>query len=401
MNRKQHTTISFERARSLILRHGRRTRPCQIAVTDACGLVLAHDAKAPHPYPLFDQSAVDGYGVSKAASRKTRLLVSGEIRAGHPLPWRPGPDRAVRLFTGSAVPAGVDAVIMQEHVMAVDDHIVVEAAHVSRGMNIRPKGGQVRRGHVALAAGTVLTPAAIGFLASLGIDRVTVYRKPDVAVLVTGDEVTHRGRRKSGQVFDANGSMLRHAVRPWCGHVHMRHLSDNEGELERAVAWAREDHDVILVSGGVSVGRYDLTRPVLEGMGFTVRFHRVLQKPGKPLLFATRREASAFGLPGNPLSAWVCVHGYVLPHLRAAMGFGDPFLPEIQLPLGESIEVTDPEKTKFLPACIRKSKVIPAPNQPSHMLGAAATSTALALIPAGRLRFRKGEMVRTLLLPTI
>lgn len=293
------------------------------------GLVLAADVFAPLSLPPWPQSSVDGYAL--AHGNLEWLDVVGEIPAGSVPDFRVGPGQAARIFTGAMLPPGADTVIMQEQVTLSAGRI--RPAYGERGSYVRPAGSEISAGAPALPAGTPLSPAAIGFLASMGIEQVFVYPLPRVGLITTGGELQVPGRPlAAGQVYESNSFALRAALREPGGAATFqqlagaavpgglafyRHTPDDPGPT---IAEALERCDVLLLTGGVSVGDYDFVPRALEAAGVECLFHRVRQRPGKPLWFGKAGQVPVFGLPGNPASVLTCFYIYVRPLLDQLAG---------------------------------------------------------------------------------
>lgn len=299
----------------------------------AVGCALAEPLVALVDLPPFDNSAMDGYAVrvgdlaGASTESPVRLRLRGEAAAGTPGAKAVGPGETVRILTGAPVPAGADAVVMQEKTERAGETILVFAAP-SVGENIRPRGEDVRAREPLLSPGTTLRPYEIGLLASQGIAEVEVVPVPSAAVLATGSELVRLGvPLGAGQIYNSNGPALCAALGRWGVPTQdLGSVGDDPEALAAALQPAAGASDLLLVAGGVSVGDYDFTRPVLARLGFQEVFWKVAIKPGKPLLFglipaqATGRDTWVFGLPGNPLSALVCLEEFVRPAIERMRG---------------------------------------------------------------------------------
>jgi len=304
-----------------------------VSLSEAEGCVLAEALTARLDLPPFDNSAMDGYAVRASdlagASREApvSLRLCGEAPAGSPSALSVAPGDAVRILTGAPVPVGADAVVMQEKTEREGERVLFFLAP-SAGANIRPRGEDVKTGAPLLSAGATLRPYEVGLLVSQGIASVEVVPRPCAAVLATGSELAALGVPLGpGQIYNSNGPALGAALRRW--GVTVRDLGtapDDPGALETALRPAVGTCDLLIVSGGVSVGDYDYTRSVFQKFGFEEVFYKVAVKPGKPLLFGRipapggGRAAWAFGLPGNPLSALVCLEEFVRPAIERMRG---------------------------------------------------------------------------------
>jgi molybdenum cofactor synthesis domain-containing protein len=328
--------IPLETMQEQILATVQPLAPCPHACRDACGLVLAESVTATEPVPPFPNTAMDGYAVRAAdtSAVPARLRVVDELPAGKAPSRSVGRDEAIRIMTGAPMPEGADAVVMVE-VTRTEGEDVIVGEPASPGDHVRPAGGDVRRGQVVFAAGTVLTPAHIGVLASLGIDEVLCHPRPRVGVMSTGDELVESGPVPLGSIRDSNRPMLLTAVTE-AGFVAVDYgiARDDEHEIEERITRAVDECDALLTSGAVSMGDYDYVKVVLERLGkerpgseFT--WAQVAIKPAKPLAYGTlgsrddgRSDARGpvFGLPGNPVSSRVSFEVFARPALRKMMG---------------------------------------------------------------------------------
>lgn len=312
--------------------------PETLALAAGLGRILAADLTGRVDLPGFDNAAMDGYAVRVADAPVGAVLpVAGEQPAGRDLGLALAPGTAIRIFTGAPIPAGAEAVIMQEDVRPAADGATIAIAEAPEpGEWIRRRGADVCAGQRLLAAGSPLTPARIGLLASQGLVTVPVWPRPRVGVVTTGDEVVEPAPGASlapGQLYNSNGPMLE-ALAAAAGAVARRwHAPDEPDRLRRVLGEALEASDCVVVAGGVSVGARDFVKEGLAGLGVRADFWRVRIKPGKPFLFGHRdgeRPVAVFGLPGNPVSAFVTWHLFVAPALARRSGAA----PEPGHPLG-------------------------------------------------------------------
>lgn len=297
-----------------------------VRIRDALGRVLDVDVVSAIDVPAHTNSAMDGYALRGRDLRpdaKTRLDIIGVAAAGQPFGGVVAAGQCVRILTGAPLPDGADTVVMQERVTRDGDAAVIGAGQ-RPGQHVRQAGEDIARGDVALAAGTLLMPAQLGMLASVGVGEVRVRRRPRVAFFSTGDELRSVGQPlDTGQIYDSNAYTI-HGMLTRAGVevIDMGVVRDDLADIESALSHASADADAVVTSGGVSVGDADYVRETLEKMG-SVGFWKVAMKPGRPLAFGRIGDALFFGLPGNPVSAMVTYYQLVQPALRALAGMPD------------------------------------------------------------------------------
>ena len=318
-----HRLLSIEEALARVLARARPLEPEPVPVAEAAGRVLAADVAALIDLPPFPSSAMDGFAI-RSADVPGELPIVFRIAAGRPADRPLEAGEAMEISTGGTVPAGADAVVPIENVVEQDNNVSVPAS-VAAGAHVRPIGGDVRAGEPLLAAGTMLGAAQVGALAAAGIAEVSCARRPRVVVLSTGTELRAPGEALGpGQIYESNGPMLAAAFEAAGALVdRIGPVADDEDEHRRALEWGLEA-DVLVSSGGVSVGPHDLVRRILGELGAKEDFWGVAVKPGKPVSFATRGATLVFGLPGNPVSALVAVELFVRPALRVLQGDSRP-----------------------------------------------------------------------------
>lgn len=363
----------------------------RVPLADAVGRFTVEEVLAPYDHPLFECSAMDGYAFAFSEGVNA-LKVVGEVAAGDAFPRSLKAGECVRIFTGAMLPEGADTVVMQELVQRNGDTITHGDAKLKQGGNVRYKGEQLRAGDVALPKGTWLGPAAIGLLASVGVQEVEVVRKPRVAVLVSGDEFAEGGVPRPGKIFGSNGVMLQAALRGQGIDADIRQVGDDREALIGAWKSAVEGHDLVLSTGGVSVGDHDLVLPALEALGAQIIFHGVKQKPGKPMLLARLGNTPVFGLPGNPRAVMVLFMEYVLPFLRAMQGSSSPWLRSATLPMAHAVSVKG-DRAEFRAARVKDGTVELLRDEGSHMLRSLTGADALAFIPAEMRKLRAGDRI--------
>lgn len=315
--------ISVRDAQNHILARVTAATPIELVpLPRALERVLAEDVRAPFDVPPADNSAVDGYAVSASdipASGQRELDVVADLPAGSTFAGRLASGQAVRIMTGAPIPAGADTVYPQEIVQREGNRVRI--GPLARGVNVRQRGEDIRAGSVVVEAGTALRPQALGLVASLGMWQLSVHRRPVVALLSTGDEVAEPGMpRRTGQIYDANRFTLRGSVEQSGGEVlDLGIAPDVREELRERLRTAGEIADVVITSGGVSVGVYDLVKDVLGEIG-GIDFWQVAMQPGRPLAAGRLGRAHFFGLPGNPVASMLTFLLFVRPTLFKLAG---------------------------------------------------------------------------------
>jgi molybdopterin molybdotransferase len=392
--------LTVEDALARVLGHSHPLPAEPVELGGAAGRVLAEDARAAVDLPRFASSAMDGFAL-RAADTPGTLPVVARVAAGRPVERSLAAGEAMAISTGGVVPDGADAVVPIELVRDEGGTVVVPQA-APPGANVRPRGGDVREGEVVVAAGTPLTPPRLAALASAGVAHLRCGGRPRVAIVSTGTELRRPGETlRDGEIYESNGLMLA-ALSAGAGAVVSapEQVEDDAGSHEAALARGLES-DVLVTSGGVSVGAHDLVRGTLAGLGAVEVFWGVAMRPGKPLSFATRGETLVFGLPGNPVSSLVGALLFLLPALRALQGAAHP---EPRFETGRIAVATTRRSTRddFQRALVERSGddllLRPLAGQESHMIARAAAADALVHIPRGEGELAAGAVVRYLAL---
>ncbi|WP_043695404.1 molybdopterin molybdotransferase MoeA [Luteibacter sp. 9133] len=377
-------------------RHVERLPTHHVALELALGAVLAESAIARIALPRFTQSAVDGYALRTADGQAERSLV-GTSAAGDPADVVVGSGQAVRILTGGVLPQGADAVARQEIVQRTGSGIALTEA-VRVGDAIRHEGEELAAGATIAEAGQRVTAGLIAALAMAGVETVEVYRRPRVAVLVTGDEVVRAGEPLGpGLVYDANGPLLRAwFVEHGYGEPVVAYVRDDEAALEEAMSAALDSADLVVTSGGVSVGDRDFVPAVADRLGVRKVFWKVAQKPGKPLWFGTREGRALLGMPGNPAAVLVCLSVHARAVLAQLEGEAVDQPAWRQGRLGAPVEA-DAERDRLVRMRLDMSDGVASldvlPRQESHMLSNLASAHALVWLPSRSEAFVAGERV--------
>jgi molybdopterin molybdotransferase len=377
--------LSLEQAQRRILGRVVALPAEEVPLAEAAGRVLAEGATARTDLPPFDASAMDGFAL-RGEDTPGALPVVERIAAGRPAPRELRRGETMAIATGGAVPPGANAIIPLEHVVERDNTIEV-AERVEEGANVRPRGGDVRAGEVVVPAGTRLGPVQLGALASGGIADISSARRPRAAVLATGSELRRPGEKlQPGEIYEANGVLLAAQLRSAGADVERLEPVADDEEAHRGALEAGLEADVLVTSGGVSVGPHDLVRSVGAELGIEEVLWGVAVKPGKPLWFGVRGQTLVFGLPGNPVSSLVCFELFVRPAVLALQGLADP-LPRFEPGrLARGLR-PNPSRTELVRARSRVSdgeiELDVLAGQESHMIARSAGADVLVLVPAG------------------
>jgi len=396
--------VSVEQALEIVLRETPALPAEEVPLEDALGRVLAHDVVADRDLPPFARAAMDGYALRAADVQQApaALEVVGEVRAGEWPTLVVETGQAARIMTGAPLPQGATAIQQVEKTRPLDEFRVTITAAVAEGQNIAPRGCEVRSGDVVLAKGRVVDPAAIGVLATAGCASVGVSCRPLVAVLVTGDEIVEVAATPGpSQIRNSNGPAVAAQARLAGADVRLLGVAPDRQQAIAAALRAGLAADVLLVSGGVSAGEYDLVEPALIELGATLLFTRVAVKPGAPLVFGRLGKALVFGLPGNPVSAQVCCDLFVRAALLKLQGASVLSRPRVGVELAASVRNRSGRKS-HTPASVRyedgRLLARPLRSAGSGDLVAHARANALVVLEAEREEAAQGETVEALLL---
>ena len=415
MRASAYPLVEVDEAAALVLEHTPVLGVERVALAHCIGRVLAEDLVAPASLPLFPSSAVDGYAL-RAADGGKPLLVLGESAAGRPFGGTIQPGTAARILTGGVLPDGADCVVMVEDVTLSGD-VVTTPSPLRAGTNFHAPGADIRVGETVAAAGTQLGAAELGLAAALGFPRLPVRRRPRVALLSTGDELVEVGQKPGrGQIVDSNRWALLAALRDAGAEVRGLGIGPDEPDaLRKLVVDALREVDVLVTSGGVSVGTHDLIKPLLESLG-SVHIGRVKLKPGKPFTFATlpvshgplpnplpggEREKLAFGLPGFPVSSLVTFEVFVRPAVRKMQGFKELHRPTLPVRLDYDARATA-DRTEYQRVTLRREgrELVASTtgSQSSSRLMSLAGAHALVRVPPGDQGISAGSIVDALIL---
>ena len=367
------------------------------SVEKAGGYHLFEDIYSPINMPPFRQSAMDGYALHLHEDLTYTLI--GEVQAGNASRLQLKKGEAVRIFTGAPVPDTANAVMMQEKVK-VDGNTISITHKINQELNIRPLGEQVKQGDLALKQGTKLTPAAIGYLSSLGITKVSVYKKPNIALVTTGNELIEGGQELTyGKIYESNSKMLLSALYGLKFYdVTIHKVEDDYHQTLSKLNEVINANDLVIITGGISVGDYDFVGKVLKELQVKELFYKVKQKPGKPLFFGKKHHTSIFALPGNPAAALTCFYVYVYIALQNMMNKKVNELPRVKAKSVSNFTKKG-DRPQILKAIYNNEEVEILEGQNSSMQQTFAISNALVYAPEDVNEIKINDMVETILLP--
>jgi molybdopterin molybdotransferase len=399
--------IQVQEARDQILSKIKVKGVEKVSLDQALGRVLSEDVISQINNPPLDNSAMDGYALvaadiqSATPESPVKLQVVEEIAAGYEAKSILKPGQAMRIMTGAPIPKGANAVLMQEDTEK-DGNSILCMDKADDQENIRDAGEDVKVGETVLKKGNTLSPAHIGMLAVIGRSQISVSQRPTVAIISTGDEILELDETPAGpQIFNSNGHMLAAQIKSAGGiPIYLGIAKDTEEDLMEKFTWALKA-DIVVSSGGVSVGDYDLVKSSLKKMGQEMLFWKVAMKPGKPLAFGRIGETPIFGLPGNPVSSFVSFEQFVRPSLKKVLGCSDLTHKTVKAKLTRTIH-KKPGRLHFLSAIVSwadgEYTVTPACEQGSGILKSAANANGLLIFPLEAVEIQQGQEVAVQLL---
>lgn len=407
--------IPLEVAQNLVLSTVRTLQIIDLPLSDAYGYCLAESAMADHDVPMFDRSTVDGYAllaedvINADCTNPIRLTVIEEIPAGHVPQKKVSKGEASRIMTGAPIPEGADAVVMVEktEVAGNDEKSVEVYQSVFAGENVGPRGQDIEAGNTLLKRGTLLGPVEMGLLATFGMSVVRVYAKPKVGILSTGNELLNVNEPLvPGKIRDSNGTMLAAQIRKAGGvPVYFGIVQDKPEELEKRMIEILQQVDILVTSGGVSMGNYDYLGLAFENIGAKVVFWKTLTRPGMPFLYGTWQDKPIFALAGNPASSYVNASLYLLPAIRSISGWEDPLPKLVTAVCDEPIIGVQMRHTRFLrglsyisPSGQLRVKI--CAKQSSNVLSSFLESNCLVKVPGGK-GYEAGDQVQVELIGVI
>ena len=397
--------MPLEEALRIVLENIKPLGTKKVFLHESLGYVLAEDIVSDTDKPLFDNSAMDGFAVRYEDIKNVpaRLKIVGEYAAGTAENLKVEPGTAVKIFTGAPIPEGADTVVPVEYTTTEGDYVVINK-EFKKGANIRRKGEDVKKGEIVVPKGKEIRPYEMGMLASVNKAIVAVYRKPNVAILSTGDEILDvcEEQTRPSQIRTSNNYTLYGQVLQAGGIPHNLGIAPDDPEKLKKVMESMKDYDVFITTGGVSMGEKDYVQYLVEELGVDVKFHKLRIKPAKPVLFGTYGENRLFfGLPGNPVSCAVAFDLLVYPALRVMQGFKDIFKQKITAVLEKDYRRKKAERREFARCKVwfenGRYHCEPLEKQDSHMLTSLVNANGYLIVKEGVNELKKGEEVEVVL----
>ena len=394
--------ICVENARNTVLGSLKKANVEERNITSCVGFVLAEDIVSKIDIPSFDNSAMDGYAVQHhdLENKIRHFKILNEIKAGDNSNVVVREGYCAPIYTGAPMPLGADTVVMVEETEIKGDRIIVNDEYESKlGRHIRRRGEQVEVGEIALEKGTTINPSGASYLAALGFTKVKVFSPPKVKIITTGNEIIEAGKElEFGQIYESNSTALITLLKQQ-GVADLQHVTgrDDVDELLKTFE-DLNDFDIVILTGGISMGKYDLVADCLKEVGVEKKFHKIAQKPGKPFYFGILNETLIFALPGNPSAVITSYYEYIFPAIGKMMGRSMPSLVKSFFPLLSKVKIKA-NRSNFLKGKIEQEGVEVLSGQGSHILNSLAIADCFIYLPKGQEVFHKGEVVEVHLLP--
>ncbi|MBK8621648.1 MAG: molybdopterin molybdotransferase MoeA [Saprospiraceae bacterium] len=363
---------------------------------DTLGHYTSEDIYAPVDIPLFDNSAMDGFGfINQNLSPDTFYPIVGESKAGSSSLPVCLPGQAIRIFTGAPVPEQIDLVVMKEQCDVQENMVRIMHESWSPGMNIRPKGSQTQKGSLILPAKTKMTPGIIGFLAGFGLEKISVFPFPEIGILITGDELVPPGKTPEfGKIYESNGTALTALLAEIrLNPVFVKKVPDVPEVLNKEIKAALLSCDILILTGGISVGDYDFVQDALVKNNVQKQFYKIRQKPGKPIFFGKKEDVSVFALPGNPASVFTCFEVYVRPFIEAFISGKTKY---IHIETAKMAHDFSKKKglTHFFKSVVSEGQLTMLTGQESYKMDAFTTANALVILEEDSENIYEGEFVK-------
>jgi molybdopterin molybdotransferase len=388
--------ITVEKAKDIISIKAIRLPQTKMKVVDSVGYVITEDVVAKINIPSFDNSAMDGFSLihSDIENGIKEFTILEDIKAGDHKKIFVNSGECAPIFTGAPIPNGADTIIIVEKTSERDGKMIVEEEYKSKvGKHIRILGEQIEEGEIALKKGQRITPSTASYLSALGETEIQVYSSPKVKIITTGNEIVKAGNPlKFGQIYESNSTALISLLKEQnVSEIYHEAGNDTTEELLSTLVDS-DDYDIIILTGGISVGKYDLVANCLEEIGVKKEFHKISQKPGKPLYFGTKENTLFFALPGNPAAVITSYYEYIYPTIRKMMGVKITQLKTIKLPILNEVK-TKANRSNFLKGKTEKDGVKVLFGQGSHILSSFSVADCLIYLPKGKEIWNEGEEV--------
>jgi len=394
--------ITVEKAKDIISSKTIRLSQTKMKVVDSVGHVIAEDIHAKINIPSFDNSAMDGFSLihSDIENGVNEYTILEEIKAGDHKDVFINSGECAPTFTGAPIPNGADTIIMVEKTLERDGKMIIEKGYNSKvGKHIRILGEQIKEGEIAIKKGNVINPSVASYLSALGETEILVYSSPKVKIITTGNEIVKVGNPlKFGQIYESNSTALISLLKEQnVSDIYHEVVNDTTEELLATLADSNK-YDIMILTGGISVGKYDLVDDCLEEIGVKKEFHKISQKPGKPLYFGTKENTLFFALPGNPAAVITSYYQYIYPTIQKMMGSKKINLKQSSLPLLQDVKIKA-NRSNFLKGKMNNKGVKVLSGQGSHILSSFAIADCLIYLPKGKKEWKKGENVEVHILP--
>ncbi len=387
--------ISVLDALNIIKNSQIKTKIVEVNVIDALNYFLAENIYASINMPPFSQSAMDGYAL---CGDENQYKVIGEIKAGDTHQFKLKQGEAYRIFTGAMIPENTTSIAKQE-IVDVRNNLVKLTEIVKPGTSIRKEGEELKKGDIVLKQGSKLSPAAIGLISGLGISKVKVYEQPKVALIVTGNELTRIGNTLlPGKIYESNSFTIKSALLNLGIKCELHFVKDTFESTRTVIANALETKNVVIITGGISVGDYDFVGKALNDLQVKQQFYKVKQKPGKPLFYGEKNKTKVFGLPGNPAAALTSFYVYIVPAINTMMGSSSPELLNVKVKLAHNYTKKG-DRAHFLKAQVKGNEVTVNQGQSSAMLSSFANANCFLFIDETQTEIKKGTLLNVLMLP--
>lgn len=388
--------IDIESAIQKIVNSTIFTNSVETEITNALDCYLAQDIISPINMPPFSQSAMDGYAI---CGDSETFMVIGEIKAGDTHSFTLKSGEAYRIFTGAMIPENTTSVAKQEIVIKHDNNQITLTEKVKIGMSIRLEGEELSKGEKVLKKGTKINPAAIGLLSGLGLQQVEVYQKPKITVIVTGSELTKLGLPlEKGKIYESNSFTIKSALLENGFESTVQWVKDDFQSTFDLINLAIKNNDVVIMTGGISVGDYDFVGKALNEIGVKEMFYKVNQKPGKPIYYGEKNNVKVFGLPGNPAAALTCFYIYVLTAIKVMIGSQNPQLSQAKATINHH-HTKKGDRAHLLKAQVNQNTVTVHAGQSSAMLSSFVDANCLIHLKSDVNNVNKGETVTVFMLP--